>query len=123
MGALLESCVHDGLRCDRLSSTLAFIGSEEYLALAVKHAITKGLGRETCEDDGVDGTDTSAGEEGGDGLPCHGQVDRDGVALLDAQRLEDIGDAAHFTEKLRVRNFPALVGFIGFVDDGGLSYV
>lgn len=71
----------------------------------------------------MDGADAGASEEGGDGLPCHREVDRDGVSLLDAHGLEDIGDTADFTEELRVRDVAALVGLVGFVNDGGLSQV
>lgn len=123
VGTLLQRSVHDCLRRDRLPSALALVRSEEDLALAVDHTITKRLGRETCEDDGMDGADAGASEEGGDGLPCHREVDRDGVSLLDAHGLEDIGDTADFTEELRVRDVAAFVGLVGFVNDGGLSQV
>lgn len=68
----------------------------------------------------MDGADAGAGEEGGDGVPGHGEVDGDGVAAFDAVGFEDIGDAADFVEKFGVGYFATAIGFVGFVDDGGL---
>lgn len=69
----------------------------------------------------MDGTDTGAGHEGSHGLPGHRQVDGDGVALLDAPRLEDVGDAAGLAEELAVADLGALRGLICFVDDSSLN--
>lgn len=68
----------------------------------------------------MDGTDTSTGEEGSDGLPGHRQVYGDGIAFLDAERFEDIGDAANLAEEFSVCDLAALTGLISFVDDGSL---
>jgi len=68
----------------------------------------------------VNGTDTSAGKESGNGVPGHGHVDGNGVALLDSHTLEDIGDAANFTEKLGVGDFAAVIWLVGLVDDCSL---
>ena len=68
----------------------------------------------------MDGTDTRAGEEGGDGLPCHGQIHRDGVALLDAIRLEDVRDAGDLTQELAVADILVLAGLICLVNDSSL---
>lgn len=121
--ALLQRSIDNCLCRDRLPSTFALVRGEKDFALTVDHTIAKRLGRETCEDDGVDGADTSASEESSDGLPCHGKVNRDGISLLDAQRLEDIGDTTDLTEELGVRDFASLVGLVGFVNDGSLSQV
>ena len=54
-------------------------------------------------------------------MPCHGEVDRDSVTLLDAPGLEDIGDAADFSEELGVGDFTTLTRLVGLVDDGSLQ--
>jgi len=68
----------------------------------------------------MDGTDTSAGEESGNGLPGHWHVDGDGVTLLDSHILEDIGYAANFTKELSIGDFAAFILLIGLVDDCSL---
>jgi hypothetical protein len=59
-----ESSIDDRLGCDRLTATLAFVGGDDYAGFCVLNAIAQGLGRETGEDDRVDGTESSASEEG-----------------------------------------------------------
>lgn len=118
--AVLDSIVRELLDRDRLASTAALVGSDDDAGLAVVDTVAEGLGREPSEDDGVDGTDTRAGEECSDGLPCHRHVDRDGVALFDTIRLEDVGDAADFAEQLLVADFGAFTWLVGLVDDSGL---
>lgn len=82
--AVLESGINDCLGCDGLASTAAFITGDDDSALAVVDTVAERFSGEAGEDDGVDSTDTSASEESGGSLPCHGEVDGDGVALLDA---------------------------------------
>lgn len=69
----------------------------------------------------MDGTDTRARQEGRDGVPCHRQVYRDGVALLHAPRLEDIRYGAHLAKELSIGYVVAFIGFVGFVDDRSLE--
>ena len=97
------------------------VRGEDDARAAVEHAVAQRFGREASKDDRVDSTDACAGEEGGDSLPCHREVDGDGVAFFDAERLEDIGDGADFTEEFAVRDFATFIGLIGFVYDGSLS--
>ena len=68
-------------------------------------------------------TDPSTGKECGGSVPGHRKVDGDGVALLDAEGLEDIRDAADLAEQLAVRDKITFAWFIGFVDDGSLVRV
>lgn len=68
----------------------------------------------------MDGTDTSTGEEGGNGVPGHWHVDGDGITLPDPHTLEDIGNAADFAEKLSIGDFATLTRLIGLVDDCSL---
>lgn len=68
----------------------------------------------------MDGSNTGTSEEGCDGLPSHGKVDGDGRAFGDAERFEDVCYGADFTHKLGIGDQCTSVGFVGFVDDGGL---
>lgn len=118
--AVLERSIDDGLGSDGLASTASLVGGDDDLASAVVDTVAEGLGGEAGEDDGVDGTNASAGKEGSGGLPGHGEVDGDGVALLDAQALEDVGDLADLAQELAVGDLGALTGFVRLVDDRGL---
>jgi catechol 2,3-dioxygenase-like lactoylglutathione lyase family enzyme len=53
-------------------------------------------------------------------LPGHGEVNRDGIAFLDAEGFEDVGDFAYFAKEFSVGDDTAIGRFIGFVDDRGL---
>ena len=123
VGAGLEGCVDDGLCGDGLAAAATLVGGEDDAAAAVLDAVAEGLGGEAGEDDGVDGADAGAGEEGGDGVPGHGEVEGDGVALADAEGLEDVGEGADLVEELGVGDVGALGRLVGFVDDGGLAAV
>jgi hypothetical protein len=85
LGTLLESGINDGLGSDGFSATTTFIRSNDNTRLAIEDAITKRFGRETSKYDRVNGTDTSAGEESGNGLPGHRKVNRHGIAFLDSK--------------------------------------
>ena len=69
----------------------------------------------------MDGADTRACKEGCDCLPCHREIDRDSVALLNAEILEDIRDTADFAKKLSIGDVAAFIWFVCFVDDRGLD--
>jgi hypothetical protein len=118
--AFLQSSVDDHLGGDRLASSLTLVTGDDHTRATILNTITKGFRRESSENDGVDCTNTSTGKESRNGLPCHREIDGDGIAFLDAERLENIGDWADFAEKLRVANFAAFTRFIGFIDDSGL---
>lgn len=118
--ALREGSVHDSLGCDALPSSPSLVASDENTGFAVLYTVTKRLGGETGEDDRVDGTDTCTCKEGGDGVPGHGKIDRDGIALFDAVFLQDIGDAANFTQELSVGDESPFAWLVGLVDDSGL---
>ena len=64
--------------------------------------------------------DPGAGEHRVGGLGNHGQIDRDGVALLDAVCLQHIGKAAHFIVQLPIGDTFGLLGIVTFPDDGDL---
>jgi len=119
-GAVLNGGINNSLGGDGLSTSSALIGGDQNAGLAVVDAVPKRLGGETGENDRVDGTDTSAGEESGNGVPGHWHVDGDGVALFDSHILEDICYAANFTEKLGIGDFAAFIRLIGLVYDCSL---
>ena len=120
---LLDGSVSDDLGGDGLSTAATLVGGDQDAGLAVVHAIPEGLSGEAGEDDGVDGADTRACKEGCDCLPCHGEIDRDGVALLNAEILEDVRDAADLAEKLSVGDVATFIWLVGFVNDGGLRVI
>lgn len=69
----------------------------------------------------MDSTDTSAGEESGYCLPSHGEVDGDGIAFLDSEAFEDVGDLAYFAKKFTIGDDAAIGRLVGFVDDRSLA--
>lgn len=121
IGTFLESGINNGLGSNSLSAPSALIGGDQNTGFAIQDAVSKGLRGETSKDDRVNCTDTGAGQESGNGMPGHGQVDGDGVTLLDSHSLEDIGYTANFAEELGVGDFAALAWFIGLVDDCSLA--
>ena len=118
IGALLESLIDDLLGADQLATALALIGGDDDLGLGIDDTVAEGVGGETGENDGVDGADSAAGKQGNDGLGNHGEVDGDGVTLLDAQVGEDMGELGDLPEELAIGDIPSLTGLVGLVDDG-----
>ena len=121
LGGVLESGINNSLCGDSLSAPSAFVRGDQNARLAILDAVPERLRREAGEDNRMNGTDTRAGKESGNGVPGHWHVNRDGVALLNSHTLEDIGNAANFAEKLSVGDFATLIRLIGLVDDRGLS--
>jgi len=68
-------------------------------------------------------TDPRTGEESRYRLPGHGEVNGDGVALLDAEFFEDIRNARYLTKELGIADFTTFTRLIGFVDNGSLSVI
>ena len=68
-----------------LAAAVAAVGGDDELGVGVEHPVIDRLGRESAEDDGVSRTDPGAGQHRHDGLGDHRQVDRDPVALADAE--------------------------------------
>jgi hypothetical protein len=120
VGAFLEGSIDNGLGGDRLAATLALVSRNNNSAAAVDDALAQRLCAEPSKDDGVDGSDTRACQKGGNSLPGHGQIDRHGVALAHAKRLEHISDSADLTEELAVADDQTIAGFVRFPNDGRL---
>jgi hypothetical protein len=52
--------------------------------------------------------------------PGHGQIDANGISLLDSPSLQDVGNPTSLSQELGIANLSGLAGLIGFVDDGRL---
>lgn len=74
VGAFRNGSVGNPLEGNGFTASLAFVGCDKDSGLAILHTVAEGLCREPSKDDGVDGTDTGAGEEGCNSVPCHGEV-------------------------------------------------
>ena len=70
--------------------------------LRVLDAAGEAFGREAAEHDGMNGADARAGEHRVGRLGDHRQVDGDAVALLDAVRLQDVGEPADALVQLAI---------------------
>lgn len=116
----LECRVDNGLGRNGLPTAAPFVGGKDDVALAVIDAVTKSLGGKASEYDRVDSTDARASEEGSDGLPCHGKVDGDGVALFDTEGFEYIGDAGNFMQQFSIGDLASFAWLVSLVDDRGL---
>lgn len=119
----LEGGIDNSLGGNGLASATALVGGDNDTRAAVYNTITKGFGAKPSEYDAMDGTDAGAGKEGGNGVPSHGEVDADCVALADAKLLEDICDSACLAQKLSIGHNSSLAGLVSLVDNGGLEDV
>ena len=119
--ATLDCRVDNSFGRNSLPTATPFVGSKDDATLTIIDTVTKCLRRKAREDHRVDGTDTRTCEEGSDGLPCHGKVDRHGVAFLDAKRFEYIGNAGDFVQQFCKADITARAWLISFVDDRSLG--
>ena len=118
--ALFHGSIDDNLVRDRLASTPAFIRCDNNTTFAILNTITERLGGKPCKNDRMHGTNTSAGKKSRHGLPSHREVYRNGIALLDTKRFENIGNAGDFPQEFAVRDLTTFTWFICFIDDRGL---
>ena len=88
-------------------------------ALRVVVAVGDGFRGEAAEDDRMHRPDAGAGEHGDRRLRHHRHVDRDAVALRDAERFQGVGEPADFAVQLLVGQ-RAGVARLAFPDDRGL---
>lgn len=117
----LEGSIDDSFRSNSLSSSLAFVRGNHDAAAAVDDTVTERFGGESGEYDRVNGSDTRAGEESRDGLPGHGKVYRDSIALLHTERLQDIRYAADFVQEFAIADLAALTGLVSFINNSSLN--
>ncbi len=123
------TCRIDGVPCERLvghllerhdlAAAVAAVGGDEQRRLRVVDAIAQRLGAEAAEDDAVDGADARAREHRDRELGHERQVERDAVALLHAERLQDVGELAHLAVEVEVGQ-RAAVARLAFPDERGL---
>ncbi len=118
--APLERFVGIALERDVAPAALAAIGGDHELAGAVVDPVGQAVGREAAEHHRVDGADPRAGEHGEGGLGDHRHVDRDPVALLDAQALQDVGEPADLLVQLAVGDLAVDLRVVALPEDRGL---
>jgi hypothetical protein len=97
----------------------AAVGGDDHLRLAVEDPVAQRLGAEPAEDDRVRRSDPGAGEHRDRQLRDHPEVDRDAVALLDAESLEGHGGLVDLAVELAVGEHPRIAR-LALPDDGGL---
>ena len=86
-----QRLVGDLFQWHDLSASISAISSDEQPRLRVVDAIAQRFGAEPAEDDAVDGADARAGEHRDGQLGHERHVDGDAIALLDAERLQNVG--------------------------------
>ncbi len=114
---LLDRRIDIGLERDLLAAANALIRGDQDFRAAIADASGKRIGREAAEDDGMDGADARASEHGISRLGDHRHIDRDRVALLDALRLQHIGEAADMIVQFAIGDMERLVRIVAFPDD------
>ncbi len=105
---------------DILAAANAFVRGHDECRLGVLDTAGEAFGREAAEHHRVNGADARAGEHGVGRLGNHRQVDRDPVALLDAVRLQNVGELAHALMQLAISDLLFLGRIVAFPNDGDL---
>ncbi len=118
-GAVGHRLVGDALERQDLAAAVAAVGRDQDGGRRVLDPVPERLGREAAEDHRVHGTDPRAGQHRDRGLRYHREVDRDAVALPDAEALQRVGRPADFTRQRPV-GVDAAVARLPFPDDRGL---
>ncbi len=86
----------------------AAIRGDDELRLRVVDPARQGFGREAAEDDGVRRADAGTREHRDRELRDHRHVDRDAVALADAQRVEGAGRLLDLAVQVRIGDRPGV---------------
>ena len=84
-GAGGHGLVDGGLELDFVAAAVARVLRDDGDAAAVGDAVGDGVGGESAEDDGMDGADARASEQGDGELGRHAHVNGDAIAFLDAE--------------------------------------
>ena len=111
LGVVVARLVGGGLEREHLTAPVPAVGGDQHLRLGVVDAVAERLAGEPAEHDAVSGADPRAREHRDRRFGDHRQVDVDPVALLDAQPLEDVREAAHLVEQVLVGDRPGVAGF------------
>ena len=118
-GHLLERLVGIPLERNDRAATIAAVGGDEHLALRIVDAIAQRLGREAAEHHRVNRADARAGEHRDRDFGNERHVDRDAVAALHAELLEDVRELLDFDVEVPVGE-RAPVARLAFPDQRGL---
>ena len=115
-GRVGQCLVGDLFQRHDLSASISAISRDQKPRLCVVDAIAQRFGAEAAKDDVVDGADPGAGEHRDGEFRHEGHVDGDAIALLDAERPEDVGKLRHFAKELEVGE-RATIARLAFPDD------
>ena len=116
----LGGLVDIGLERHLAAAAQAFVGGDDDVDFAVLDAAGERIRREAAEHHRMDRADARAGEHRERRLGDHRQIDGDAVALLDAARLEHIGEAADLVVQLAIGDLAVVLGIVAFPDDRDL---
>ncbi|OPZ77865.1 MAG: hypothetical protein BWY79_01000 [Actinobacteria bacterium ADurb.Bin444] len=122
-GSLGHGGVGGTLGVDLLAAAERSVGGDEDLGLGVDETVAEGLSRETTEAHAVDGAETCAGQHSHRELRDHGEVQRDAVALLDAELGQAVGDSDDLIVQLTIREGVGVVRVVTFHKIGDLVLV
>ena len=114
LGGLGARLVDRGLQRRGCAAAVAAVGGDHDLGLAVLEPGGQGVGGEAAEDHRVRGADARAGQHRHDRLGDHRHVDRDPVALLDAEVGQGVGGLADLVLELGVGDVTGVV--LGLAD-------
>ncbi len=111
-----------GVRLERnlAAAADAFVGGDDAGRGAVGDAAGERIRREAAEHHRMDGADAGAGEHRDRRLQDHRHVDGDAVALLDAARLQHVGEAADLGVQLLIGELLVGLGVVAFPQERGL---
>ena len=115
--ALFERRVGIGLQRNRPPTAAALVGGDQHVGVAVLDAVGQAVRGEPAEHHGMDGADPCAGQHGGRSFRHHRHIDGDPVALLHAQALHRVGEAAHLLMQLTIGHMEADIRVVAFPDD------
>ena len=114
-----ERLVGRRLQFHDLATAPAAVGRDHELRPGVLDAVPERHGGEAAEHHRVNRADAIAGVHGHDHFGHQRHVDDDAIAVLDALRLERVGEAAHFGVQLPVAQAPRVTR-LALEDDRGL---
>jgi hypothetical protein len=117
---LFKGRIDVGLQRHSAATAQALIGGHNQLCLTAIDTVGQSVWRKAAENDGMDGTDASAGQHGIGGLRDHRQIENDAIALANAHVLVGIGQFADLLVELIVGDVGVVCRIITLPDDGGL---
>ena len=102
VGAPVQRGIHGVLQWEHLAFAPPSVGRDDELGLGVVDPVAQTLGAEAAEYDRIHRADAGDREHGDHRLRNHRHVDRDAVALADAERLESVRGTLHLGGQLGV---------------------